>query len=139
VKPRIPSLGAALVALISLMPASAAQPQICSDSLSTVEHTRCVRTELAQKDKQLQQAMQTIASDAAAVPSEQFPLLWSDTLTGFFKTSADPQQQFEQFKAARLKACAYMNSLAFQGTGFGIFVGSCEIRLTDGLLKSLGN
>jgi hypothetical protein len=32
-----------------------------------------------------------------------------------------------------------MNSLAFQGTGFGIFVTNCEIKLTDVLLEKLGN
>jgi hypothetical protein len=32
-----------------------------------------------------------------------------------------------------------MNSLSLQGTGFGIFVANCEIKLTDVLLEKLGN
>jgi len=87
----------------------------------------------------LKQAMQAIATEAAAVPSEAFLPLWSDTLTGTFKSSADPAVQYEQFRAARSKACVFMNSLAFQGTGFGIFVTNCEIKLTDVLLEKLGN
>ena len=47
--------------------------------------------------------------------------------------------QVEQFRAARSKACVFMNSLAFQGTGFGIFVTNCDIKLTDVLLEKLGN
>ena len=78
------------------------------------------------------------APGCSDVPSDTFKPLWEDTLTGFFKTSTNPQEQFEAFRSARLKACAFMQSLAFQGTGFGIFVTNCEIRLTDGLLEQLG-
>ena len=41
------------------------------------------------------------------------------------------------FQQARRNACVFMNSLSVQGTGFGIFVSNCEIRLTDALLQSL--
>ena len=45
--------------------------------------------------------------------------------------------QLAAFQQARRNACVYMNSIAFQGTGFGIFVSNCEIRMTDALMQSL--
>lgn len=135
---RIPALVAALAALMAQPPAQA-EEQICSEASTTVEMSICVRAELDKKDQALKQAMQAIATDAAAVPSDSFLPLWEDTLTGFFKSTTDPQTQFEDFRKARSQACVYMNSLAFQGTGFGIFVSNCEIKLTNVLLEKLGN
>ena len=134
----ISGAGAALVLLLIPCSPGRADAPGCSDGLSTVEMTRCVRAALEQKDRALQQAMAAIPREVANVPSATFKLLWEDTLTGFFKTSTNPQEQFEAFRSARLNACAFMQSLAFQGTGFGIFVTNCEIRLTDGLLEQLG-
>ena len=72
------------------------------------------------------------------IENEPYALtLWKDNLTGFFKTSADPEDQLAAFQQARRNACVYMNSIAFQGTGFGIFVSNCEIRMTDALMQSL--
>jgi uncharacterized protein YecT (DUF1311 family) len=132
-------LAAASALPLALIQPALAEPVDCSEASSTVDMARCVRTALEAKDTALKQAMQAIASEAAAVPSEAFLPLWRDTLTGTFNSSADPAVQVEQFRAARLKACVFMNSLAFQGTGFGIFVTNCEIKLTDVLLEKLGN
>ena len=133
---------AVLAALMAQAPAQAqaqAEEQVCSEAGSTVEMSLCVRAELEKKDQALKQAMQAIATDAATVPGDTFLPLWEDTLTGFFKSTTDPQTQFEDFRKARSQACVYMNSLAFQGTGFGIFVSNCEIKLTNVLLEKLGN
>lgn len=135
---RVVALAAATALLLPASPIPA-QSRSCDQASSTVEMSICVQAELESKDRALQQAMQTISSDAAAVPSDTFHPLWKDTLTGFFKSSADPQVQFEDFRKARSQACVYMNSLAFQGTGFGIFVTNCEIKLTNVLLEKLGN
>jgi uncharacterized protein YecT (DUF1311 family) len=111
----------------------------CSQAFSTVESSVCTRANLERKDAELKQAMQAVARDAAEMPGRTFLPIWTDSLTGFFKTTTDPLKQFEAFKAARTTACVYMNSLALQGTGFGIFVANCEIKLTDALLEKLGN
>ena len=129
---------AALAALMAQPPAQA-EEQVCREAGTTVEMSLCVRAELEKKDQALKQAMQAIATEAADVPGDTFLPLWKDTLTGFFKSTTDPQTQFEDFRKARSQACVYMNSLAFQGTGFGIFVTNCEIRLTNVLLEKLGN
>ena len=126
------------LALAPLLPAQA-NPIDCSQAFSTVELSVCTRADLERKDAQLKQAMQAVARDAADTPGGTFRPIWTDSLTGFFKTTTDPLKQFEAFRAARQNACIYMNSLALQGTGFGIFVANCEIKLTDVLLEKLGN
>lgn len=128
---------ALLSSLLCSAPAAHAQAGPCPDVMSTVERTLCIGRVLEQKDKQLSIAMQKVAADAAAVPGGRFPTIWKDSLTGFFKTSADPEDQVAAFQQARRNACVFMNSLAVQGTGFGIYVSNCEIRLTDALLQSL--
>jgi uncharacterized protein YecT (DUF1311 family) len=126
------------LALAPLLPAQA-DPIDCSQAFSTVELSVCTRANLERKDAELKQAMQAVAKDAAEMPGGTFLPIWTDSLTGFFNTTTDPLKQFEAFKAARATACVYMNSLALQGTGFGIFVANCEIKLTDVLLEKLGN
>ena len=129
---------AGALALASRLPAQA-NPIDCSQAFSTVELSVCTRANLERKDVQLKQAMQAVATDAADMPGGTFLPIWTDSLTGFFNTTTDPLKQFEAFKAARATACVYMNSVALQGTGFGIFVANCEIKLTDVLLEKLGN
>ena len=135
----IPAVAMASALLLGALPSAQAQPAACSEAGTTIEISQCVQAELARKDQALKQAMQAVAIEAAAVPSDAFLPLWRENLTGFFKASANPEQQFQAFRTARLKACAYMNSLAFEGTGYGIFVTNCEIKLTDVLLEKLGN
>jgi uncharacterized protein YecT (DUF1311 family) len=129
---------AGALALASRLPAQA-NPIDCSQAFSTVELSVCTRANLERKDVQLKQAMQAVARDAAEMPGGTFLPIWTDSLTGFFNTTTDPLKQFEAFKTARQNACVYVNSLALQGTGFGIFVANCEIKLTDVLLEKLGN
>lgn len=139
-KRRILALAGATAALLGQAPSQAEQQQqYCTEAGSTVEMSICVRAELEKKDRALKQAMQAIATEAAAVPGDRFLPLWEDTLTGFFKSTTNPKTQFEEFRKARSQACVYMNSLTFQGTGFGIFVTNCEIKLTNVLLEKLGN
>jgi len=126
------------LALAPLLPAQA-NPIDCSQAFSTVELSVCTRANLERKDAELKQAMQAVAKDAAEMPGGTFLPIWTDSLTGFFNTTTDPLKQFEAFTAARSTACVYMNSLALQGTGFGIFVANCEIKLTEVLLEKLGN
>ena len=131
------SLLAALPVLVVTGGSAEAQSQPCANANSTVEMSLCIAKVLEQKDRELAVAMQKVASEAAEVPGGRFPTLWKDNLTVFFKTSADPEDQLAAFQQARRNACVYMNSIAFQGTGFGIFVSNCEIRMTDALMQSL--
>ncbi|QPN62602.1 lysozyme inhibitor LprI family protein [Synechococcus sp. CBW1004] len=126
-------LAASLVPLLLPLPAQAAE--VCTPSESTVAETRCVMGALQAKDRELEKALVRVASEARQVPSETFQTLWRDNLTGFYKTSADPNEQARAFRAERRKVCAYAKSVSFQGTGYGTT--RCELALTQTLLEQL--
>jgi uncharacterized protein YecT (DUF1311 family) len=127
------------VSLVPLHPLPAPAKEVCCATSSTVAESRCVRAALQAMDQELQKALAQVAEEAKQVPSEVFQTLWRDNLTGFYETSADPEAQASAFKAERRKVCAYAKSLAFQGTGYGIFTTRCELALTQTLLDELRN
>jgi uncharacterized protein YecT (DUF1311 family) len=126
-----------LGALIPLLPSPSSAAPVCPDSLSTADQTRCLMKELEASDRQLQQALMGVAKEAKQVPGPTFQTLWRDNLKGFYKTSADPMQQAEAFRANRRAVCAYAKSVGFQGTGYGITTTRCELALTRTLLDEL--
>jgi uncharacterized protein YecT (DUF1311 family) len=126
-----------LGALIPLLPQPSPAAPLCPDSLSTGEQTRCLMKELEASDRQLQQALMGVAKEAKQVPGPTFQALWKENLKGFYKTSADPMQQAEAFRAHRRTVCAYAKSVGFQGTGYGITTTRCELALTRTLLNEL--
>jgi uncharacterized protein YecT (DUF1311 family) len=107
----------------------------CSDARSTVESTRCLIQALEALDRKLDAALAGVAEAASGMPGDTFVTLWRDNLTSIHRTSADPKEQAVAFRRERRKVCAYAKSMAFQGTGYGIFTTSCEIELTETLLK----
>lgn len=132
----LPLLLAVLAApLLPLQPVNAAE--VCSGSLSTVAETGCVRDALKTADGKLDAALARVAREAASIPGNTFAALWRENLTGFYRTSADPRQQAEAFRAERRQVCAYAKSVSFQGTGYGIFTTRCELALTQTLLDQL--
>ena len=133
----------ALLASSVLLIATAGGPAIakpippCQDSVSTLELNRCLDQALTQSDADLLRELKQVARDAAEVPSPVFSTLWPDNLNGFFETSADPKEQFKRFQSERLQICAYVKSLAFQGTGYGSFIRHCELALNQALRDQL--
>ena len=123
--------------LTPLLPLPAPAAEVCTPSESTMVETRCVMEALQAKDRELGKALARVASEARQVPSETFQTLWRSNLTGFYKTSADPNEQSRAFRAERRKVCAYAKSVSFQGTGYGIFTTRCELALTQTLLEQL--
>ncbi|MCT0249568.1 lysozyme inhibitor LprI family protein [Synechococcus sp. CS-205] len=134
-RPCLPLLLGILLGPLLPLPAQAAE--VCRPSESTVAETRCVMQALQAMDRELEKALARVASEARQVPSETFQTLWRDNLTGFYKTSADPNEQARAFGAERRRVCAYAKSLSFQGTGYGIFTTRCELALTQTLLEQL--
>ena len=43
------------------------------------------------------------------------------------------------FQRERRQICQYINAMSLQGSGFGVFVLSCELDLSDALLQQLRN
>lgn len=134
-EPRLLLLGILAAQLLSIQGSARAAEPRCGDASSTVESSRCLSQALEVMDQKLEEALARVARSAADVPGETFRRLWRDNLTKFHRTSADPIQQAEAFRTERRKVCAYARSLAFQGTGYGIFTTSCEIELTETLLR----
>ena len=123
--------------LLPLLPSPSSAAPVCPESLSTTDQTRCLIKELEASDRQLQQALMGVAKEAKQVPRPTFQTLWRDNLKGFYKTSADPMQQAEAFRANRRAVCAFAKSVGFQGTGYGITTTRCELALTRTLLDEL--
>jgi hypothetical protein len=92
---------------------------------------------LEARDRQLQQALLGVAKEAQLIPGPTFQAFWQENLEGFSKTSADPMQQAEAFRANRRAVCAYAKSVGVQGTGDGITTTRCELALTRTLLNEL--
>lgn len=128
-------LAAVAAPWLPLSPATAAE--VCRNAPSTVAETGCLRDALQVADKRLVTALARVASEAKAVPGNTFAALWRENLTGFYRTSADPQKQAEAFRSERRQVCAYAKSVGFQGTGYGIATTRCELALTATLLLQL--
>ena len=126
-----------LSGLLPLMPLPSSAASVCPESLSTADQTRCLIQALESRDRQLLQALTAVAREAKQVPGPTFQTLWRGNLTGFYRTSADPLQQAEAFRANRRAVCAYAKSVGFQGTGYGISTTRCELALTRTLLDEL--
>jgi len=123
--------------LLPLLPLPSSAGPLCPESLSTADQTRCLIKALEASDSQLRQALMGVAKEARQVPGPTFQALWQENLKGFYKTSADPMQQAEAFRANRRAVCAYAKSVGFQGTGYGITTTRCELALTRTLLDEL--
>jgi hypothetical protein len=123
--------------VIPLLPLPSSAAPLCPDSLSTADQTRCLIKALEASDRQLQQALMGVAKEAQQVPGPTFQALWRENLKSIYRTSADPRQQAEAFRANRRAVCAYAKSVGFQGTGYGITTTRCELALTRTLLDEL--
>jgi len=123
--------------LWSLQPLPLRASEVCTSAQSTVEETGCVIAALQAMDQRLEQALEAVALEARALPRAVFQTLGRDNLTGCYKTSADPAEQAAVFRNERRKVCALAKSVAFQGTGYGIFTTRCELALTRTLLDQL--
>jgi hypothetical protein len=126
-----------LLPLVLFVPLRAQAAEMCPDSLSTAAQTQCQMATLKARDRELDLALARVAREAQQIPGPTFQALWRDNLTGFYRTSADPRQQAEAFRAQRRAVCAYAKSLGFQGTGYGLATTRCELALTQTLLQEL--
>ncbi|NQV09662.1 MAG: DUF1311 domain-containing protein [Cyanobacteria bacterium] len=133
-RPFVLLLGTLVALLPPLQGAAHAEEASCSDAITTIETSRCLVKALRTLDQELEEALVGVAKQAEAVPGDDFQGLWRDNLTKVLRTSPDPIKQAQAFRRERRKVCAYAKSLSFQGSGYGIFVTSCEIELSKTLL-----
>ena len=82
--------------------------------------SHCLESLLQKADQRLSDALVAVAAEARSVPGDTYQALWTENLTGFFRTTTDPPaEQAKAFQIPRRKSCAFAKSVGFQGTGFG--------------------
>lgn len=109
-------------------------PSQCEDAGSTGLTYQCFQKELKALDVQLKALLQGVPATAANTPDQQFRDLWFEHLEREGLDRSDVTQLMN-FQQARHAYCSYVNSIAFQGTGYGSLVLKCEIKLTRAALK----
>ena len=107
----------------------------CEDAGSTGLTYKCFQNELRKLDDRLKTLLQRVPATAADVPSQQFRDLWMEHLE---REGLNPSEvsQLMDFQKARRAYCLYINSIAFQGTGYGSMVLKCEIEITKAALQN---
>ena len=107
----------------------------CYQAGSTGLTYQCFQKKLQALDDQLKAKLNQVPASAAEAPSQQYRDLWMDHLENN-DLSRSNVSQLMAFQAARRNYCVYVNSLAFQSTGYGSLVLQCEIELTKAALKN---
>jgi hypothetical protein len=107
----------------------------CEDAGSTGLIYECFQKELKKLDDQLKELLHSVRATVADVPSQEFRDLWIEHLE---QEDLNPSNvsQLMAFQEARRAYCLYVNSIAFQGTGYGSMVLKCEIQITKSALQN---
>lgn len=115
---------------------SGAASQPCAEASTNLEVRACLAQRVVEIDRQLITALQRVQRQAMAEPSAAFRSGWSELLDSQAGGS-DPAGQLQRFQNERRRICLYAQSISFQGSGYGGFVSSCELALTQTLLQQL--
>lgn len=107
----------------------------CEQAGSTGLTYQCFKKELEILDMKLKELLNSVPAMAADVPSQQFRDLWMEHLENE-EIDRSNVTQLINFQQARHTYCSYINSMAFQGTGYGSIVLKCEMELTQAALKN---
>lgn len=131
--------GALLLAVLtSALPAAQASER-CPGAETTMALLECLGRRLQDADRALATTLNGVAAAARGEMSDPpFLPLWQRFSEGL-PSGPDPARQLRAFQRERRQICQYINGMALQGSGFGVFVLSCELDLSDALLKQLRN
>ena len=111
----------------------------CPGAETTLELMECLGRRLQETDRALATTLDGVAASARSEPEDaSFLPLWQRFSEGLLHGS-DPRRQLRAFQRERRQICQYINSMSLQGSGFGVFVLSCELDLSDALLKQIRN
>jgi len=125
-----------LLLLLGAMPGPAPAAERCPGAETTLALLECLSRRLEQSDRALAKVLNGVAASARQEPEGGFLPLWqqfSETLL----SGGDPTRQLRAFQRERRQICQYINSMSLRGSGFGVFVLSCELDLSDALLQQL--
>ena len=107
----------------------------CYQAGSTGLTYQCFQKQLQALDDQLKTLLNQVPATAAAATTQQYRDLWMEHLASN-KLDRSNVSQLMAFQKARRDYCLYINSIAFQGTGYGSMVLLCEIEMTKAALKN---
>ena len=132
------AVGAGL--LFGSVPApSALAADRCPGAETTLALLECLGQRLQEADKALATTLEGVAASAGQeLTDATFLPLWQRFSEGLLSGS-DPTRQLRAFQRERRQICRYINSMSLRGSGFGVFVLSCELDLSDALLKQIRN
>ncbi|MFM7313353.1 MAG: hypothetical protein ACKO0M_09330 [Cyanobium sp.] len=106
----------------------------CPGAETTRALLECLDRRLADSDRHLARTLNAVAGAARREPGGTFLPIWQ-TFTDEYSGGQDPGRQLRAFQRQRRQICRYAHSMSLQGSGFGVFVLSCELDLNDALLQ----
>ncbi|MFM7268129.1 MAG: hypothetical protein ACKOZT_06020 [Cyanobium sp.] len=124
----------ALLALTPTGPAPAAASERCAGAQTTLAIKECLGRLLEQSDRSLERELLGVAEAIRRYSSDPIASVWPSFATRQFGT-ADPSVRLKAFQRERLRTCQYVNALSLQGSGFGLFVMTCELDINEALLR----
>ena len=127
-----------LLLALNLTPRSAEAADRCPGAETTLALLECLGRRLEQTDRALANTLNGVAASAHREPGGTFLPLWQQFSEGLI-SGGDPARQLRAFQRERRQICQYINAMSLQGSGFGVFVLSCELDLSDAILQQLRN
>ena len=111
----------------------------CPGADTTLALPECLGRRLEETDRALATSLDGVAASARRDPSDEtFAALWQRFSEGLLSGS-DPRRQLRAFQRERRQICQYILSMSLRGSGFGVFVLSCELDLSEALLRQIRN
>lgn len=110
----------------------------CPGAETTLALLECLSRRLEETDRVLAKRLNGVAASARQEPGGSFLPLWQRFSEGLL-SGGDPGRQLRAFQRERRQICQYVNSMSLQGSGFGVFVLSCELDLSDAVLQQFRN
>lgn len=106
----------------------------CPGAETTLAILECLGRRLEAVDSSLATALNAVAAEARRDNGEAFEETWRRFSAGL-ESGGDPARQLRAFQRQRRQICQYLNAMSLQGSGFGVFVLSCECDMTEALLQ----
>ena len=133
------ALGSGLLLLSSPDLQQARAGERCRGAETTLALLECLDRRLQESDRTLATTLDGVAAAARREAADPAFLERWQRFGTILPQGPDPGRQLRAFQRERRQICRYINAAALQGSGFGVFVLSCELDLSEALLRQLRN